>query len=351
MDEKNVSVIVPVYNKEKELVRCVESLMNQTLDGIEIIVIDDGSTDHSPQLCDELKQKYSNMSVLHIKNGGLGNARNKGIGAAAGKYIAFVDSDDYIENENYLKTLFETSERLALDLCFAGRMVKVSKRSRQVGKIASDNIVNKLISEPSEIERLKPALIGRNGGQLFLSNSACAALYRREIIVSEGICFKNEKEYISEDLIFNIDFMEHTRRLYVENVEGYCYWYNSESLSRSYNKDRFFLLSHMLVYLEERFPEKSFDVEARISLYFWRNFEKCMNQEVRYFKNREMKDTVRELQILCEDRAVKKYVGFINENKLLRGLHKYLCGYVNDGNYVIIVLLLKLYNALKEGTR
>ncbi len=160
----------------KAKVRCVESLMNQTLDGIEIIVIDDGSTDHSPQLCDELKQKYSNMSVLHIKNGGLGNARNKGIGAAAGKYIAFVDSDDYIENENYLKTLFETSERLALDLCFAGRMVKVSKRSRQVGKIASDNIVNKLISEPSEIERLKPALIGRNGGQLFLSNSACAAL-------------------------------------------------------------------------------------------------------------------------------------------------------------------------------
>ncbi len=352
METKNVSVIVPVYNKEKELVRCVKSLLDQSIDKLEIILIDDGSTDGSPELCDELERKYCNIIVQHIKNNGLGNARNEGIKLSSGKYIAFVDSDDYIDNHNYFRILFEKSEKLELDICLASRMSKVSKNARQSARFTSDDFINDLITDPLEIDRLRPKLIGISGADSsFLSNSSCAGLYKKGIIISNHIFFKNEKEYLSEDLIFNIDFLKYVHRFYVEDIEGYCYWYNPESLSRRYNKNRFESLAYMIEYLEREFALSDFDSVQRISLYFWRTFEKCINQEIRYFKHRSIKNIMKELFILCENDVVNRYTEILIKNKLLNGLHGYLCRCVKKRKYVRIILMLKLYNALKEGNR
>ena len=100
MDVK-VSVIVPVYNVEKYLDRCLDSIINQTLNEIEIILVDDGSTDSSGEKCDEYKKKDLRIKVIHKKNKGLGYARNSGLEVATGKYIAFVDSDDYIDRRMF----------------------------------------------------------------------------------------------------------------------------------------------------------------------------------------------------------------------------------------------------------
>ena len=93
-----VSIIVPVYNVEKYLDRCMESLLNQTLKDIEIILVDDGSPDNCPQICDEYAKKDSRVKVVHKVNAGLGYARNSGLDVASGEYVAFVDSDDYVLN-------------------------------------------------------------------------------------------------------------------------------------------------------------------------------------------------------------------------------------------------------------
>ena len=98
MNEK-ISVIVPVYNVEQYLERCVDSIINQTYKNLEIILVNDGSTDNSGQLCDELAKKDDRIRVIHKKNGGLSDARNVGIDVAEAELIGFIDSDDYIDEE------------------------------------------------------------------------------------------------------------------------------------------------------------------------------------------------------------------------------------------------------------
>ena len=94
-----ISVIVPVYNTEKYLRRCIDSILNQTYEALEVILVDDGSTDGSGAVCDEYAEKDARVRAIHQKNGGISAARNAGIDAASGQYIAFIDSDDYVTGD------------------------------------------------------------------------------------------------------------------------------------------------------------------------------------------------------------------------------------------------------------
>ena len=109
-----VSVIVPIYNVEKYLLRCIDSLIAQSLKDIEVILVDDGSPDQCPQLCDEYAEQYKNIKVIHQKNAGLGMARNAGLKIAKGEYIAFVDSDDYLDTDA-LEKLYQTAKKESAD--------------------------------------------------------------------------------------------------------------------------------------------------------------------------------------------------------------------------------------------
>lgn len=114
-----VSVIVPIYNVEKYLDRCMESLLNQTLKDIEIIMVDDGSPDNCPQMCDEYAKKDRRIKVVHKKNGGLSDARNAGLKVATGEYVAFVDSDDY-QSLNTYEELYHQAESGDYDVVYGG---------------------------------------------------------------------------------------------------------------------------------------------------------------------------------------------------------------------------------------
>lgn len=116
MGEK-ISVIVPVYNVEQYLERCVDSIINQTYTNLEIILVNDGSTDNSGKLCDELAKKDERIRVIHKENGGLSDARNRGIEEAESDLVGFIDSDDYIDNDMYeilLKNLNNTDADLSM---------------------------------------------------------------------------------------------------------------------------------------------------------------------------------------------------------------------------------------------
>ena len=110
-----VSVIVPVYNVEKYIRKCLDSLVNQTLENIEIIIVDDGSTDTSKDIIKEYMDKYKNIKYYQKENGGLGDARNYGLQYATGKYIAFLDSDDYIRVRTY-QLMYEKAEKEDSDI-------------------------------------------------------------------------------------------------------------------------------------------------------------------------------------------------------------------------------------------
>ena len=110
-----ISIIVPVYNVEKYLERCVKSLVNQTYKNIEIVLVDDGSPDHSPQMCDRYAAEYENITVFHKKNGGLGDARNYGVQRCKADWVIFVDSDDYVEPK-YVEDLVRLKEAFHADM-------------------------------------------------------------------------------------------------------------------------------------------------------------------------------------------------------------------------------------------
>ena len=100
---KKISVIVPIYNTEKYLKRCFDSILSSTYENLEVILVDDGSPDNSGKICDEYAARDSRIRVIHKKNGGLSSARNAGLDIATGDYVTFVDSDDYIASDIYEK--------------------------------------------------------------------------------------------------------------------------------------------------------------------------------------------------------------------------------------------------------
>ena len=106
MQKKLVSIIVPIYKVEKYLKQCLDSILNQTYENIEIILVDDGSPDNCGKICDEYASNDKRIRVIHKENGGLSSARNAGLDVATGEYISFIDSDDYV-SENFIKRLYD----------------------------------------------------------------------------------------------------------------------------------------------------------------------------------------------------------------------------------------------------
>ena len=118
MNER-ISIIVPVFNVEKYIERCVKSIENQSYRNLEIILVDDESPDRCPQICDEYAKRDERIKVLHKKNGGLSDARNAGLDVATGEYIAFVDSDDWVETD-FIETLYRNAESENADISIIG---------------------------------------------------------------------------------------------------------------------------------------------------------------------------------------------------------------------------------------
>lgn len=149
--EKLISIIVPVYNLETYLRKCIESIQKQTYTNLEIIIIDDGSTDNSPGICDELAEKDSRIKVFHKLNGGISSARNFGISVTSGDYILFVDSDDYIE-ENLCQKVINVFEEQNVDIVIFNSDI-VDENGNSIGSIKS-NCYDKVLNREEALKRL-----------------------------------------------------------------------------------------------------------------------------------------------------------------------------------------------------
>ncbi|EKY29021.1 glycosyltransferase family 2 protein [Clostridium celatum] len=137
-----ISVIVPVYNVEKYLKRCVDSILNQEMKEIEVILVNDGSTDSSASICDEYVRRDSRIKVIHKKNSRVAAARNDGIRLASGKYISFIDSDDWIESNMY-KSMYEKAEEFNVDFIMCDFSKKGVDKSYNVSQPISSGFYDK----------------------------------------------------------------------------------------------------------------------------------------------------------------------------------------------------------------
>lgn len=213
MAQKIVSVIVPIYNSQEYLRKCVQSIVDQSYPNIEVILVDDGSSDGSPQICDDFAAQDHRVKAIHIPNGGVSNARNLGVQHAEGAYIAFVDSDDYAD-EDYLETLVRGIQKSNADLC--------------VSALDPEYLGNSFEMQltPDYEESLLFLL------QNFLLFGPVVKLYRSDFIRKHQISFSKGISY-GEDLLFNLDYLSVIDRICYINQCGYHYVTdNTESLSR-----------------------------------------------------------------------------------------------------------------------
>lgn len=169
-----ISIIVPVYNVERYLRTCVKSLLGQTYKNIEIILVNDGSRDESGTICDELKKNNDKISVIHKENGGLASARNKGLEYAKGKYVTFVDSDDYVAEDMYeclYEAIIRTSSKIAC--CNWLRHIDTEGKKEIISPIGQLYTDETILSKEQAIK----SLLLNNG----MTYSACDKLFKKEL--------------------------------------------------------------------------------------------------------------------------------------------------------------------------
>lgn len=259
-----VSIIVPVYNVEAYLRRCLDSVMSQTLHDIEVIIVDDGSPDGSPAICDAYAASDSRVKVIHKQNAGLGLARNSGIEIATGEYIAFLDSDDYLE-PTALHRLYSLAKDNSLDIIRAARneftvegkfshTVEGSSLEIHEGEETMRHVALCYFSQPN----------GADDDALNLEGSAWGALYHRDIFFRHGIRFVSERELVSEDFIFNYEAALVSHRIGKIRDTLWHYRLNPKSLTKTPRTDCLERAIAYSEYLEKRFASDGFPAESRL---------------------------------------------------------------------------------------
>lgn len=337
-----VSVIVAVYNIRKYLNRCIRSIVSQSYKNLDIILVDDGSTDGSSKICDEWARKDKRISVIHKKNGGLSDARNEGLKKAKGKYICFIDGDDYIEQE-----LIDLTYNSVLDNN-ADIVIYSNYSVNNKGKIRKQLVSNRKLYSGTEIMNiLFKKCIGtlpKNKSDYEIGFSPWGRLYRRKLLVNNGIFFKSERTLIYEDLMFLLDLMPVVKRAVILNRPLYDYCENMDSLTRKADSTRYSRLKKQYFYLKNDSDyNKEIFTDPETNLRFKRTVLGYIRNAISRLDNKSYYSSLKEI---CNDELsreiLKNYP--IKELPIKQRLFAYSLKYKL---YFLIIMLVKLNNYQK----
>ena len=292
------SIIVPVYNVENELSKCIDSILGQSVEDFELILIDDGSTDRSGEICDDYGKKDRRIKVIHKSNGGVSSARNSGLDIANGEYIVFVDSDDYV-TEDYLEKLYNPNVDMVL------------------GNIKYKNINSEefyiLDNESYGVFDIGEDILNKIIKSKYFCTVYCK-LFRRKIIKKYNIRFK-ESLNLGEDTIFVVDYIIRIHNIEIkENVIYNYITYNSDRLSL-FKKDSIYNLELCDEHIEKQlskiyniYQSKAFN-KRKWNKYEWAIFQTIKNKNI----------------CILEKRKIFKYI-FKNKNyiELVKNIDDYM---------------------------
>lgn len=249
-----VSVVVPIYKVEKYINKCIDSIINQTYKNLEIILVDDGSPDRCPQICDEYAKKDNRIKVIHKKNSGLGAARNTGIDAAKGEYIGFVDSDDWIMPNMYEEMLY-CCENYQVAICEC-TISFIDEKGKEINVITSDY---QEMNKQNVLTNLFTYKINMN--------AAWNKLYKRHLF--ENIRYVEGKLY--EDLSTTYKLIHKTDKIFYTNNTKYFYYQSPNSILRNNSK---IVTADLLEFTE--------DVLEFVYFNYKNIFEECMCSQLTY---------------------------------------------------------------------
>lgn len=247
-----ISVIIPVYKVESYLDRCLKSIVDQSYSNLEIILVNDGSPDHCPAMCDEWAKKDSRIKVIHKENGGLSDARNAGLKAATGGYFAFVDSDDWLAPDmikNLLNAIQEDKSDIAA--CTV-KMVWENDSHSELLTVSTNCVLNRLDAQKALLE------------ETLLKHPVWYKLYKRK--TTEGILFEVGKQH--EDVFWSYQVIGRADKVSIIDYIGYYYFQRSDSIMGDgyslKNLDAMEAYEKRYKYIREYFPD--LESEAKICI-------------------------------------------------------------------------------------
>lgn len=299
MKKKDIflSVIIPVYNCEKYISKCVESLIAQDGDDYEIILIDDGSTDCSSEICKKFEKEYSNIIFLEQKNSGVSSARNRGIENANGRYITFVDSDDYVDY-NYFKEIRKIALTKNIEIINFGFISEVQNEN---GDILSYDNINYLEKYYTSYDQIKNDLI-----QLWDTHmlyNIWNKIYLKKIIDDNKIRFS--KKNFGEDMEFNILFLEKINKFY--NSDKCFYHYIKErkgSLTQSFNINLFEIRKDEYHYFNDYFKNNKIKFDDFIEFSSRRFIERVVGciENICSCSNIKLYNKIKKIKLIINDK-------------------------------------------------
>lgn len=334
------SIIVPIYNVEKYIHKCINSILEQTFKDFELILVNDGSPDKCGEICDNYQRKDNRIRVIHKSNGGLVSARNAGVEVAQGKYIGYVDGDDWVEKE-WLKTLNSIIEKYKPDIVSYnaykscnGKDIKLNT-SNFIGYYGEKDIKDKIIPYMLYDERQSFYSFG-------ILPAVWANVIKREIL-KKNVC-KNEKITFGEDAACTYNFILDAKSYVGIEENLYYYRQNRESMTKAYDKFRFERLDYLFKYLEENLKLKNQDLNKQYEYYkIFCLFYAILNEA----KSKESLDVIARR---CKEKMREyKFQNFIKDfnPKLNNILWKCFFNSMKREKYYNIVFICKIANKVK----
>lgn len=312
MNQPLVSIILPVYNAQNHLARCVGSICAQTYRNIEIIILNDGSKDQSLPVCEEFRQKDPRILLVDKANSGVSDTRNLGLKLASGKYVEFVDSDDYLDPD-FTERLVAAAEENEADFVIAPYKMVIpagaSKPEQVLDKI-QDELGVMSVARPPEVREygfLPAGVYDKDTFALRLMDKPASyfysvlwnKLYRRDILTGNDIQFVSEMRW-AEDLVFNLRYIQYAERFVAIDKPGYYYVQNPQSICHTqinaativqnklqvfrYYKD---LYTRLGIYEEVRPQLYKFLVDIAESTYPSGPFKKVIDEAKAYWKEHQ----------------------------------------------------------------
>ncbi len=300
------SVIVPVYNVEQYLPRCLHSLQEQTYTDFEVLLVDDGSPDGSNAICRKWAEKDARFHLIEKENAGLGYARNAGLDHASGQYVTYVDSDDYIV-PNALEKVWKRLTETDADICYYGFL-----------EVHSDTIIygkppQKLTYQGTERLAFMHQIFGpapNSKEYTFAGVSACSGAYRRSLLEEHHVRFLSERECLCEDVFYNLTVCQHANLWVIEPSCLYAYCFNGKnSLTTRYREDRLEAAIHMYDMLCEKMRDAGYTdkiTEERLGRSLMLNLIVCLKQEVGYAKANGLRYAMGRIALLCSHSTVRE---------------------------------------------
>ena len=309
-----ISVIIPIYNTEKYLDKCIESIVNQTYKNLEIILVNDGSTDNSGGLCDEWAKKDDRIKVFHKPNGGLMNAWKYGVLHSIGKYIGFVDSDDWVD-ENMYEILLKIAVQDNTQMVLSNLVYEYGKKNRkdfhliEGGKYSREQIEKEIF----------PKMI-RYRYRRGISPCRVTKLFHKDLLLNIlHLC--DERVSIGEDLITTFLVMSKAERIsFIADFYPYHYRINPESMIRSYSETKYEKIKILHDSLKELSQECEYDFSLQIEIDYVSLLLEQIEAEILFSgkNNRDLKKSLvdKKAKFLSKSLSVVRYSQFCNKQKL-----------------------------------